>query len=56
MGGVMWLWIIAAVCAIITIYAVIRKGIASLPLVLGLWFLFASALLLSHWFPPTPTR
>jgi hypothetical protein len=56
MGGVMWLWIIAAVCTIITIYAVIRKGIASLPLVLGLWFLFASGLLLSHWFPPTPTQ
>jgi len=60
MGGIAlmpaWLWVIAAICAIITIYAVMRKNIASLPLVLGLWFLFASALLLVYWFPPTPSQ
>jgi len=50
------LLIIALICAAITIYAVLRKNIASLPLVLGLWFLFASALLLVHWFPPTPPQ
>jgi len=48
--------VIAAACIVITAYAVMRKGLASLPLVLGLWFLFATMQLLLHWFPPTPPQ
>ena len=52
-----WLWLlIAAVCLAVTAYAVWRKGLASLPLVLGIWLLFATGLLIAYWFPPTPPR
>jgi len=48
--------IIAALIVIITIWAIIVRGFASIPLVLGMWFLYASGLLLYHWFPPTPPQ
>jgi len=48
--------IVAIVAAIITAWAAIRKGIAGLPLILGIWFLYAGGILLYHWFPPTPPQ
>jgi len=49
----MALLVVAVVMACISAWAIIRKGLAGLPLILGMWFLYADALLLIHWFPPT---
>lgn len=47
---------LAIVAAAITVWAIARKGLAGLPLILGVWFLYASGLLLYCWFPPTPPQ
>jgi energy-coupling factor transporter transmembrane protein EcfT len=48
-------WPIIYIAAILlTIYIAWRKGLASLPLALGLWLLIAVAQLLLYWFPPLP--
>jgi len=50
-------WIvIGIVVAIISIYAIIRKGFAGIPLVIGVWWLYFTALLAIAWFPPTPAQ
>ncbi len=54
---IVYIWyIIIAACILVTCYAIIRKGLASLPLVLGIWLLIATSQLLVHWFPPTPPQ
>ncbi|RLI87404.1 MAG: hypothetical protein DRP01_01895 [Archaeoglobales archaeon] len=44
----------AVIIAVISIWAIWRKGLAGVPLILGLWFFYGACILLYHWFPPTP--
>ena len=48
--------VLAVIGALVTIWAIVRKGLAGLPLILGIWFLYAGGLLVWHWFPPTPAQ
>mgnify|MGYP000327144086 CR=1 FL=1 len=52
----MSLVILAIIGALVSLWAAFRKGLAGLPLILGVWFLYASGLLLYFWFPPTPPQ
>lgn len=48
-------WIpIIVVMALITAWALIRKKVAGLPLVAGLWLLLLTGYLATIWFPPAP--
>ena len=50
-------WIaIGIVVALISIYAIIRKGFTGIPLVIGVWWLYFTAMLAVTWFPPTPPQ
>lgn len=48
--------VLAIIIVLITVWAVLRKGLAGMPLIIGMWLLFADALLLVYWFPPTPPQ
>jgi len=48
--------VLAVILVLITLWAIFRKGLAGIPLILGVWFLYASGLLLYYWFPPTPAQ
>ncbi len=50
-------WIILLLVAVvITGWAIVRKGVSGLPLIIGVWWLFLIAYLAYKWFPPTPSQ
>ena len=57
MAAVIALWaIVVAAAALVSAWAIMRKRLASIPLVIGVWLLLLTGYLAMAWFPPTPGK